>query len=129
MDAVVFQMTDLLGEGKHAAAFAKLQQLLKMQQEPLSILGAVGAHFRRLGTAKSLLDAGKNISALMELCGMSEYIAKKTIEASRRFSLDFCRLSAELVAETDYKMKTSYDDPERLLELLMLQLAQEARRG
>ena len=31
--------------------------------------------------------------------------------------------------ETDYQMKTSFDDPQRLLELLILRLAQEARRG
>ena len=31
--------------------------------------------------------------------------------------------------ETDYHMKTSYDDSERLLELLVLQLAQEAGHG
>ena len=38
------------------------------------------------------------------------------------------RKAAELVLETDYRMKTSFDDPERLLEMLILQLAQEARR-
>ena len=37
--------------------------------------------------------------------------------------------AAELVLETDYKMKTSFDEPERLLELLILQLAQEAVHG
>ena len=39
------------------------------------------------------------------------------------------RRAAELVLETDYKIKTSYDEPERLLELLLLQLAQEGRNG
>ena len=33
------------------------------------------------------------------------------------------------ILETDYKIKTSFDEPERLLELLILQLAQEARNG
>ena len=31
--------------------------------------------------------------------------------------------------ETDYQMKTSYDDSQRLLELLILRLAVEARHG
>ena len=51
------------------------------------------------------------------------------MDAARRFSPDFCRRAAELILETDYGMKTSFDDSERLLELLILQLAQEARRG
>ena len=41
----------------------------------------------------------------------------------------FCRKAAGLIMETDYKMKTSFDDQERLLELLILELAQEARNG
>ena len=129
MDAVVFQMTDLMGEGKYGPALVKLQTLLKMQQEPLAILGAVGGHFRRLSTARTLLDNGKGSGELMKLCGIADYPARKSMDAARRFRPEFCRTAAELVLETDYKMKTSYDDPERLLEMLILELAQEARRG
>lgn len=129
LDAVVFQMTDLLSNGAYAEALLKLQQLLKMQQEPLAILGAVGGHFRRIATARILIDNGRNASELQRLCGIPDYPARKTMEAARRFKPEFCRKAAELVLETDYKMKTSFDDSERLLELLVLQLAQEARNG
>ena len=53
--------------------------------------------------------------------------AKKTMAAAREFSERFCALANELVMETDYQLKTSYGDAERLLELLVLHLAQEAR--
>ena len=43
-----------------------------------------------------------------------------------RFRPEFLAKAAQLVLETDVKIKTSVDDPERLLELLILQLAQEA---
>ena len=129
LDAVVFQMTDLLGQGKYGPALAKLHQLLKMQQEPIAILGAVGNHFRRLGIARTLLDNGRQTGELMSLCGMGSYPAQKTMDAARRFSPAFCKKAAELVLETDYQMKTSFDDQDRLLELLILQLAQEAGRG
>ncbi len=129
LDAVVFQMTDMMSSGRYDQALLKLQQLLKMQQEPLAILGAVGGHFRRIGTARTLLDNGKNSSHLQKLCGIPDYPARKTMEAARRFRPEFCRRAAQLVLGTDYKMKTSFDDSERLLELLILQLAQEARNG
>ena len=129
LDAVVFQMTDMMGEVKYGQALQKLQQLLKMQQEPLGILGAIGGHFRRIATARTLLDHGKNASDLAKLYGISDYPARKTMDAARRFRPEFCARAAELVLETDYRMKTSFDEPERLLELLILQLAQEARRG
>lgn len=129
MDAVVFQMTDLLGQGNYGKALQKLHQLLKMQQEPIAILGAVGNHFRRLGTARTLLDNGRPAAELMKLCGIADYPARKTMDAARRFSAAFCAKASQLVLETDYRMKTSFDAQDRLLELLILQLAQEARNG
>lgn len=129
LDAVVFQMTDFLSAGRYDEALQKLQQLLKMQQEPLAILGAVGSHFRRLGAARTLLDNRKNSADLQKLCGLPDYPARKTMEAARRFSASFCRRASELVLETDFRIKTSYDDPQRLLELLLLSLAREARNG
>ena len=129
LDAVVFQMTDLLGSGKYGEAMLKLQQLFKMQQEPIAILGAVGGHFRRISAARMLMDCGKNAEDLMRLTGMKDYPARKTMGAAKAFPAKFCRRAAELILETDYKMKTSFDEQERLLEMLVLQLAQEARNG
>ncbi len=126
LDAVVFRMTDFLGSGDYGQALMTLQKLMKMQQEPIAILGAIGSHFRRLSAARTLLDNGRSYTELMSLCGLSDYPARKAIEAARRFSSQFCAKAAILVMETDYKMKTSFDDPQRLLELLVLQLSSEA---
>ena len=125
MDAVVYQMTDMLGQKQYAAALEKLQQLLKMQQEPIAILGAIGSQFRRISTARVLIDNGKSASELANVYKISEYPARKTMESARRFSPAFCRKASELILETDYRMKTSFDEQERLLEMLILQLAQE----
>ena len=129
LDAVVFQMTDLLGEGKYGAALQKLHQLQKMQEEPLAILGVIGMHFRRMSAARTVMDQGKNASELMSITGLKDYPARKTMSAAGKFSARLCSLASELILETDRKIKTSFDDPERLLELLLLQLAQEARNG
>ena len=129
LDAVVFQMTDQLSAGRYDQAMQKLQTLLKMQQEPLAILGAVGGHYRRVSAARTLLDNGKSAFDLQKLCGIPDYPARKTMEAARGCSPKFCRTAAQLVIETDYRMKTSFDEQERLLELLILRLAQEARNA
>lgn len=129
LDAVVFQMTDFLGKRNYAAALGKLDQLLKMQQEPLAILGAVGNHFRRLSAARTLMDHGKGAGEMMKLCGMSSYAADKTMAAARGFSSGFCAKAASLIMETDYRIKTSFDEPERLLQDLILRLAQEGSGG
>lgn len=128
LDAVMFQLTDALGKGRYADALHILQKLLKMQEDPIYLLGVIGSHFRRLGAARTLLDNGRQSAELMKLYGMSSYPAQKTMESARHFTPEFCRKASELILETDHHMKTSFDEPERLLELLILQLAQEARR-
>ena len=129
LDAVVFSMTDQLGAGDYGGALQTLQKLLKMQQEPLSILGAIGGHFRRLAAARTLLEHGRGYTELQKLYGLSDYPAKKSMEAAKRFDQRFCARAAELILETDQQMKSSFDEPQRLLELLILRLAQEAKHG
>ena len=129
LDAVVFQMTDMLSSGDYGAALIKLQQLLKMQEEPIAILGAIGGHFRRLSTARILLDNGKNSTELMQLCGMKDYPARKTMSAAGRLPAAFYAKAADLVLESDRQMKTSFDDPQRILELLIMNLAGEVRNA
>ena len=129
LDAVVFQMSDLLGQGEYGGALLKLRQLRKMQQEPLAILGVIGGHFRRMSTSKALLSGKRPAAELALLYHISEYMAKRTMDASSRFSDAFYKSAAQLILETDYRLKTSFDDPDRLLELLILELAREARNG
>ena len=129
LDAVAFQMTDLLSSGDYGHALEKLQVLLKMQEEPLVILGAVGSHFRRISAARTLLDCGRNASDLARLAGVQEYAARKAMDAARRMKPEFCALAVKLVLETDYRIKTSFDAPHRLLEMLILRLSPEAKHG
>ncbi len=127
-DAVAFQMANDISAGRYDNAIVKLQQLLKMQEEPLGLLGTIGMHFRRIGVARTLLDNGKGTQDLMKICGMTDYAARKTMDSARRFSPELCKKAAELILETDRKIKTSFDAPQRLLEILILQLAQEVSR-
>lgn len=127
LDAVVFQMTDLMSGGEYGKALLKLHQLLKMQEEPINILGIIGSHFRRLSIARTLLDSGKTAVDLMKLTGLGDYPARKAMSAAGRFSKRFYKRAAEMVLECDVQLKTSYDDADRILEVLILQLAQEAR--
>ena len=129
LDAVAFQITNFLSQGQHAAALMKLRQLFKMQQEPVVILGAIGSHYRRLSIAKTLLDNGRPATELQRLCNMKEYPARKAMTDAGKVSAAFCQKAMTLIVETDYKLKTSGGDGQQLMEILLLQLAQEAKYG
>lgn len=129
MEAVVFDLTDAIASGRYETALFKLSVLLQKQEEPIVILGTIGGQMRRIAAAQTLRSAGKSVKDLMALCGCASYPAERAMEFARRLPEDFCEKAVALCLETDLQMKTSYDDPQRLLELLVLRLAQEAHHG
>ena len=130
LDVMVFQMTDMISAGKYAGALQKLQLLLKMQEKPIAILGAIGNHLRQLAAARILLDSGENYQKLSRLFPRTpEFVCRKLASACKQFSPNFYKRTAELIMEADRKLKTSVSEPGRLLEMLIMELAQEARNG
>lgn len=129
LEAVVFDLTDAIAAGRYETALVKLSVLLQKQEEPITILGAIGSQMRRIAAAQTLRSSGKTVKDLMMLCGCSAYPAERAMEFARRLPERFCERAVELCMETDLQMKTSYDEPQRLLELLVLRLAQEAHNG
>ena len=129
LSAQSFDISDAVIQGRFDTALQKLQELYAMQTDPIAVLGAVGAQLRRLHYAKTILSAGKGQQELMELTGLRSYPAGRTISSARAVSDRFCREAMELCLQTDVQMKTSADDTGRLLELLIVRLAQEARNG
>lgn len=128
-DALVYEIGELIGERQTGKALMKLEQVLKMQQEPVAVLGTISAHFRKLGVARTLMDTGKGQGELQKLYRMGDYAARKTMQSARRFSPRFYAAVANLLVETDRKMKTSADEPKRLLEVLLLEISREAENG
>lgn len=127
LDAVVFQISDALAQREFGRALERLHVLLKLQTDPIPIVAAIGTQMRRLYAANLLSGAGKNADDLAQLTGMRGFAASKTMSQARRLSLPFCRKAVELCCQTDQQLKSSYGEGERLAELLILQLAEEAR--
>lgn len=123
LSAVVFDITESLAGGDFSRAMSRLREVLKKQEEPIVILGAVSAQFRRMRAARLYLQAGRKEADLCALCGIRPFAAEKLYRAARGTTLEFCDRAVLLCEETDLKMKTSYDDPARLLELLLIRLA------
>ena len=127
LDAVVFQLTDALAMRQFDRALERLHALLRMQTDAIPIVAAIGSQMRRLFAAKILQNEGKPAEELAQLCGIQPYAATKTMGQARRVSERFCRKAVLLCCETDAQLKSTYGEEERLVELLILQLAEEAR--
>ena len=135
LDAEVFDLTDAIADGDYEKALLKLRTLLQMQQEPIVLLAAIGSQMRRLYYAKVAMGAGKGEAGLAELMKASSgraphpYVLQKTVTTARRVSEAFCARAVVLCLEADAQLKSFSGDDQRTLELLLLQMAQEVRRG
>ena len=129
LSAQSFDISNAVAKGNYELALTKLQTLFALQEDEFMILGALGAQLRRLYYARVVAAAGKGADALMELTGMKSYAAGVTMTAARGMTDRFCERAVELCMETDYQMKSSGGDAQRLLELLLARLYEEARRA
>ena len=125
LDARIFDMTNHISAGKYDKAAAVLGDLLRMQTEPIIILGAIGKELRRLYTARMALDGGKDRFWLMELWQMrSDYPAKLLLQAARNVDHEWCKRSLAACQTLDRRMKSEKNiDREGELVRFVMELA------
>lgn len=135
LDAEVFDLTGAVAEGDYEKALLKLRTLLQMQEEPISLLAAIGGQIRRLMYARTAMNAGKAEAGVAQLLQAASgraphpYMLQKTVTQARRVTDGFCAKAMQLCMEADSQLKSYSGDDQRVLELLLLAMAQEVRRG
>lgn len=124
LSARSFKMADAVAQGNDNEAASVLGDLLKLQEEPILILGALGSQLRQLYTARLAVDSGKDAAWLMELWGMrSEYQARMLLRAARRVSAEWCADAVKMCRVVDLRMKSERGvDPNEELKLLLARL-------
>jgi len=123
LDAVVFRMTDAIGERNFDRAMSVLGELYQMQEHPIKIMGALGKQMRQLYSARLALEQGKGSAYVASLWGMKPYPADKLINSARRLSLKWCRKAVVRCGQTDFAMKSAGQDSKELLTNLLLELS------
>ncbi len=123
LNAVIFRMTDAIGERKYDRAMAVLGELYQMQEAPERIMWFLGRQMRQLYSARLALEDGKNSAYVAGLWGIKPYPAEKLMTSARRLDLKWCRRAVVRCGQTDLAIKSSGQEPQALLTALMLELA------
>lgn len=123
LDAVVFRMTDAIGEGKYDRAMEVLGELYRMQEPPIKIMWSLGRQMRQLYSARLALEQGRGTGYVAELWKIKPYPADKLMTSARRLSLPWCRRAVVRCGQTDLAMKSTGQDSQELLTTLLLELA------
>ena len=128
LEAVVFDLTDAITDGKFDHAVALVGDLLAQKNNEVMIFTTITRHIQRLYAAKLCAEARGGEKQLMELLGTkSPYYARQIQSAARRVSLPWLRKAASLCAETDSALKGSAVDRQKQIELTLLAMASEPK--
>jgi len=123
LDAVVFRMTDAIGEGNFDRAAGVLGELYQMQEPPIKIMWSLGRQMRQIYSARLAMEQRRGAGYVATLWGIKPYPAEKLMTSARRFSLPWCRRAVVRCAQTDLAMKSTGQDHQQLLITLLLELA------
>ena len=126
LDAVVFRMTDAIGEGNFDKAMSVLGELYQMQEPPIKIMWSLGKQMRQIYSARLAMEQGRGTSYVASLWGLKPYPADKLMGSARRFSLKWCRRAVVKCGQTDLAMKSPGQDGQELLTSLLLELSMPA---
>lgn len=124
LSAEAFRLSDAVIQGKSDEAARLLGDLLKLQTEPIQILGAMGWQLRRIYTARMAIDGGKGQAWLMELWKpRSSYQVQQWMRAAQGTNLAWCSAALKEYQRLDRRMKSQRGaDAAGELKLLLARL-------
>lgn len=130
LDAVTFDLTDAITAQRFDRALRLVNDLIAQKNEPIVLLAAIARHVQRLYAAKLAMEAHVSEKELMELLGSkSPYYARKMRDSAVQLQTKWLRKTLLLCGQSDVSMKSSGSDRQKVLELLLLQMATDLGEG
>ncbi|HEY8505813.1 MAG TPA: DNA polymerase III subunit delta [Gemmataceae bacterium] len=125
-EANVFRILDAVGEGRPGDALRILDEVFEEGQEPLAVLGALGAQVRRLANAARLIRRGVPAEAALDQAGVAKWPQAREAARRQMRHLGPERLDQlfDWLLEVDLGLKGGSPLPPRLLlERLVVRMA------
>lgn len=118
--STVWQLADILAEGKRDLAMRFLDSALRAGEQPAPIVGALAWMYRKLIEARELPAGASKYDATR--LGMKPETAEIALRASRRIPAEALRRGLVALAEADSRLKSGIAQPRAVLEFLIAEL-------
>lgn len=118
--ATAFELLDLVIAGKHEQAMQKLA-IVRRTEDPYKFIGLLVSQLYALAVCKTA--EGKTSQTIAKESGIHPYVAQKSLQISRRLSLDTLRTMVAAVDDCDQLIKTSGADAWEVVEVAVAKLA------
>lgn len=119
----IFELCNAVGEKNFPQAIAILNKLLAQGESPIGMIIQLMRHFVNLMKINENMRRGnRSINELMKVTGLTYYFVNGMINQSKNFSPVQYRNTFNYLAEADLHLKSGYQKPGMVLELLLYKL-------
>jgi DNA polymerase III delta subunit len=122
IQTTVFQFVDAVVQKNRGAGLMVLRRKITDGEDPLRLFGALVAQFRKLLLVREALDGTSSLQRIKTEWKIHPYVLQKTLHQARHFSHEELKKIYRLLFAIDVKLKTETQDPQALLELLILNI-------
>ena len=120
LECTIFQLVDVLVEGRDGHAFLLLSTMLDAGESRLGILAMILRQYRLLLTLKWMQAEGIGQAAQRERLGIPPFAFDRTQKQSRGYTLEQLKEAAALCTETDFAVKSGRIREDIAIERAML---------
>lgn len=121
-------LVDAVMKGNIAEAIHTYQDLEKMNEDPIAMIGLLAYQFRMILRVKQLKKKGYSQFQIQKQIGAHPYVVKVAMTREVRISEENLAYIISQLAETDAKMKQGLMEKGLAFELLLMDLVQGLRR-
>ncbi len=119
----IFELCNAIGEKNFPQAIAIVNKLLEQGESPTGMIIQLMRHFVNLMKINENIRRGNRaINELMKVTGLTYYFVNDMMKQSRNFTSEQYRGSFNFLAEADLHLKTGYQKPDMVMELLLYKL-------
>lgn len=117
----IFELVDLLAEGRRADALLRLRQLVEWGESPVGVVGLLTWFYRQLLTAQGLPRGTPTWKAAQVLRAPRSRV-EQLVRQARKWPSERLREAFAALLEADLTLKSSPPNPTAVLEMLVARL-------
>jgi DNA polymerase-3 subunit delta len=121
----VFELLRYVGQKQSGKALASLKSLLLAGESPLGVLALLARQIRMVWQVKDGLEQGVSLEALTRTLHLPGFVLRDYARQAAVFSEPRLARIHQIIRETDSALKGSGAPPERLMELLIIDLCRD----
>lgn len=122
LESDIFRLVDRIVTGHLSEALRIYYDLIRLNEEPLKILAVIAGQFRLIYQVKELLKKGYGQQQIAGQLKVHPFRVKIAGGQARAFSEAQLAAVIQMLAESDYEMKSSAMDKKMIMELFFFRL-------